>query len=226
MMSQTTEPRSLERSTAVACPNTSSCRASAWGRRDATPCSKAGPCSQYSARTLSRISEEKEGLVRVSQHPTHTQLGGPGEEGDRHPSSLPQASSHCSPPGGALHQPHILPPSGNHTQVWVTPSLGFPPDLVTLLFPSRVSPPPCGSPHHQAGSAQHYLSFSRGCLVPSLRRTCSLTFFRPLFKCCLPNKPAPTTLFTATTTWPPEFPVPRSLLHFVPRHIPLTSNPL
>uniref|UniRef100_G1Q8L2 Uncharacterized protein n=1 Tax=Myotis lucifugus TaxID=59463 RepID=G1Q8L2_MYOLU len=55
-MSHTTEPRSRERSTAVACPNTSSCRASAWGRRDATPCSKAGPCSQYSARTLSRMS--------------------------------------------------------------------------------------------------------------------------------------------------------------------------
>ncbi|DAA19730.1 TPA: hypothetical protein BOS_17824 [Bos taurus] len=56
-MSHTTEPRSRERSTAVACPNTSNCRASAWGRREATPCSNAGPCSQYSARTLSRMSQ-------------------------------------------------------------------------------------------------------------------------------------------------------------------------
>lgn len=44
----------------------------------------------------------------------------------------------------ALHLTHILPTSGNHTQVWVTPSHGFPP-LVWLLVPPDLLP--SSSPH-------------------------------------------------------------------------------
>lgn len=83
------------------------------GRREATPCSKAGPCSQYSARTLSRMSAENEGLVR------------------RPPPALlpaaPQRELHCP---GPLHPSSLQP----------HPSVGDTPLLLGLALRSDLAP--------------------------------------------------------------------------------------
>lgn len=89
-----------------------------------------------------------------------------------------------------MHLTHILPTSGNHTQVWVTPSHGFPPLVWPLVPPDLV---PSSSPHVPQSSLTTLLAalppntarqvppspaVSRGCSVPSLHRTCSLTSFK------------------------------------------------
>ena len=147
MMSHTTEPRSRERSTAVACPNTSSCRASAWGRRDATPCSKAGPCSQYSARTLSRMSAE-EGTTGQGGANTLILRNGTRGTATLPPTVEPPPTGSSHPTMGCTAPPHILPPSDNHTQVRVTPSYGFPPVAWPLLPLDLATSPPltCSAP--------------------------------------------------------------------------------
>lgn len=150
----------------------------------------------------------------------------PGRTATLPPTVEPPPTGSSHPPLGCSAPPHILPPSGKHTQVRVTPSHGFPPvawpllplDLATpspLTCPAPASAP-CCTPTHQA---QPCLSSWR--CSARLHRTCSLTSF----KCHLPSEAALTYLKLPPPPppWRPTWPVSQTLHHFFPRHFALSN---